>query len=465
MNPNTPGSSTNDATPVSTLGSLSSTRTARSLFGQMLVGSGMSPLGKALGQNHLAIGTKNCRWNGLASVGAWFWLSVTRIDEAIGKPPPQPSPDSTWPMVKRIYIGASDAQRGMRPGQSQMTFFDTGYGQQTQNVPHQRAQEQGPHAQTRWRCGAAAATVETQAPLPPRHLGWHLRFPSEVAQAHEAHLDIGVPAGLNTDAAAVGGQPPAKRWSATASQHSLARLASLCPAVEATAHFTCVGMAPSLDMTWAEPRQLVACPHPPRGVYCSTAWEAGRDPGSTGKRHCERQYSVSLQSVLRTAMWVCGLHPKVHTKSSLHLLYSAFASEPPKQHEYGAREAQVTAQQCASSQRAAAPTPARKSETPPGGPGPKVRTWSLASQPPRTCTLHRARSTSIPDVIWGWPDLIDAEGSLAVGRRARFGICEGTCIGPLCAWLPVEGRTSVALERTACTIIIVKQIGPHAQGV
>lgn len=68
MNPNTPGSSTNDATPVSTLGSLSSTRTARSLFGQMLVGSGMSPLGKALGQNHLAIGTKNCRWNGLASV-------------------------------------------------------------------------------------------------------------------------------------------------------------------------------------------------------------------------------------------------------------------------------------------------------------------------------------------------------------------------------------------------------------
>ena len=84
-----------------------------------------------------------------------------------------------WPMVKRIYIGASDAQRGMRPGQSQMTFFDTGYGQQTQNVPHQRAQEQGPHAQTRWRGGAAAATVETQAPLPPRHLGWHLRFPSE----------------------------------------------------------------------------------------------------------------------------------------------------------------------------------------------------------------------------------------------------------------------------------------------
>ena len=176
------------------------------------------------------------------------------------------------------------------------------------------------------------------------------------------------------------------------------------------------------------------------------------------------------------------MHPKVHTKSSLHLLYSAFASEPPKQHEYGARyctlltqasssiqllgsEAQVTAQQCASSQRAAAPTQARKSETPPGGPGPKVRTWSLASQPPRTCTLHRARSTSIPDVIWGWPDLIDAEGSLAVGRRARFGICEGTCIGPLCAWLPVEGRTSVALERTACTIIIVKQIGPHAQGV
>ncbi len=68
----------------------------------------------------------------------------------------------------------------------------------------------------------------------------------QVAQAHEAHLDIGVPAGLNTDAAAVGGQPPAKRWSATASQHSLARLASLCPAVEATAHFTCVGMAPSL---------------------------------------------------------------------------------------------------------------------------------------------------------------------------------------------------------------------------
>ena len=104
----------------------------------------------------------------------------------------------------------------------------------------------------------------------------------------------------------------------------------------------------------------------------------------------------SLYSVVRTAMWVCGLHPKVHTKSSLHLLYSAFASEPPKQHEYGARyctlltqasssiqllgsEAQVTAQQCASSQRAAAPTPARKSETPPGGPGPKVRTWSLAS--------------------------------------------------------------------------------------
>ncbi len=30
----------------------------------------------------------------------------------------------------------------------------------------------------------------------------------QVAQAHEAHLDIGVPAGLNTDAAAVGGSRP-----------------------------------------------------------------------------------------------------------------------------------------------------------------------------------------------------------------------------------------------------------------
>ena len=116
-------------------------------------------------------------------------------------------------------------------------------------------------------------------------------------------------------------------------------------------------------MTWAEPRQLVACPHPPRGVYCSTAWEAGRDPGSTGKRRCERQYSVSLQSVLRTAMWVCGLHPKVHTKSSLHLLYSAFASEPPKQHEYGARYCTLLTQASSSipfEQRGASHCPAMR---------------------------------------------------------------------------------------------------------